>query len=166
MINSTTGTGEKIWPPMHADSRRSDFFVGIFENFGDCGHFSCVERAQLDELTERIIGAVFSVSNSLGGGFLEKVYEKALLREFSLLGIRAEPQVVFSISYKGFSVGEYFADLLVERAVLVELKCVDRFTPEHSAQCMNYLKASGLKVCLLVNFQRAKVEWKRIVVGF
>ena len=63
-------------------------------------------------------------------------------------------------------VGEYFADLFVEDSLLVELKCVDRFANEHTAQCLNYLRASGRSVCLLVNFQKPKVEWRRIVSGF
>ena len=68
--------------------------------------------------------------------------------------------------YKGYSVGEYFADLLVEDALVVELKCVDRLANEHTAQCINYLRASGLTLCLLVNFQKPQVEWKRIVHQF
>ncbi len=70
------------------------------------------------------------------------------------------------MSYKGHSVGEYFADILVEDVLVVELKCVDRLASEHTAQCLNYLRASGLTVCLLVNFQRPKVEWKRVVHRF
>jgi GxxExxY protein len=68
--------------------------------------------------------------------------------------------------YKGHCVGEYYADILVEDVLVIELKCVDRFASEHTAQCLNYLKASGRTVCLLVNFQKPKVEWKRIVAGF
>jgi GxxExxY protein len=70
------------------------------------------------------------------------------------------------VAYKGHSVGEYFADILVEDVLVVELKCVERLANEHTAQCLNYLRASGLAVCLLVNFQKPKVEWKRIVLGF
>jgi GxxExxY protein len=68
--------------------------------------------------------------------------------------------------YKGYCVGEYFPDLLVEETLIVELKCVERFASEHVAQCLNYLRATGRTVCLLVNFQKSKVEWKRIVNGF
>src|SRR6202142_4391584 len=120
----------------------------------------------LDLLTERVLGAVFEVSNTLGAGFLEKVYERALLRELTLRGIRATPQASFKVAYKGHSVGEYFADILVEDALVIELKCVGRLTNEHTAQCLNYLKASNRTVCLLVNFQKSTVEWKRIVNGF
>jgi GxxExxY protein len=119
-----------------------------------------------DPLTERVLGAVFEVSNTLGTGFLEKVYERALLREFALRGIRAESQVSIKVMYKGFCVGEYFPDLLVEDSLIVELKCVGRFANEHTAQCLNYLRATGRSVCLLVNFQSSKVEWRRIVHGF
>ncbi|MGA3204137.1 MAG: GxxExxY protein [Bryobacteraceae bacterium] len=124
------------------------------------------ERGFNDPLTERVLGAVFEVSNALGAGFLEKVYERALLRELALRGIQATPQASFSVMYKGHCVGEYFADILVEDLLVVELKCVDRFASEHTAQCLNYLRASGRTVCLLVNFQKPKVEWRRIVNGF
>ena len=121
------------------------------------------EHAFLESLTERVLAAVFEVSNTLGAGFLEKVYERALLRELSLRGISATAQASFAIAYKGQYVGEYFADILVENTLVVELKCVDRLANEHTAQCINYLRASGRNVCLLINMQRAKVEWKRIV---
>src|SRR5690349_25040707 len=107
----------------------------------------------IDALTRKIIGAVFEVSNSLGAGFLEKVYERALLAELRLRGIRAFGQARFSVRYKGHCVGDYMVDILVEDVVVVELKCVENLSKEHVAQCINYLKASGLTVCLLVNFQ-------------
>ncbi len=113
-----------------------------------------------------MLGAVFEVSNTLGAGFLEKVYERALLRELDLRGIRAATQASFPVIYKGQQVGEYFVDVLVEDVLLAELKCVDSFASEHTAQCLNYLRASGRTLCLLVNFQKPKVEWKRIVLGF
>ena len=115
---------------------------------------------------ERVIGAVYEVANVLGAGFLEKVYQRALLKELTLRGLKAVPQASLSVSYKGQAVGEYYADLLVEDKLVVELKCVDCFSNEHMAQCLNYLRASGLKIALLVNFQKPKVEWKRIVSGF
>jgi GxxExxY protein len=119
-----------------------------------------------DSLSEKVLGAVFEVSNTLGVGFLEKVYQRALLRELSLRGIRAIAEASLAVIYKGHSVGEYFADLLVEDALVVELKCAERLSNEHTAQCLNYLRASGRTVCLLINFQKPKVEWKRIVLGF
>src|SRR5579863_661658 len=116
------------------------------------------------DLTEAVIGSAFEVANVLGAGFMEKVYERALVRELALRGVNAKAQVSFPVSYKGQCVGEYVADLVVEGKVIVELKCVDRFANEHMAQCINYLKASGLRVALLINFQRPRVEWKRVLL--
>ena len=124
------------------------------------------DKHDFDLLTERVIAAVFEISNTLGAGFLEKVYERALLRELEFRGIRASSQVSYTMGYKDSVVGEYFADIVVEDVLMVERKCVERFANEHIAQCINYLKASSLSVCLLVNFQRPKVEWKRIVNRF
>src|SRR5437660_5904398 len=104
------------------------------------------DNTSLDSLRERVLGA----------GFLEKVYQRALLREFSLRGIRATAEASMAVVYKGHSVGEYFADLLVEDALVVELKCAERLASEHTAQCLNYLRASGRTVCLLVNFPEAQ----------
>jgi GxxExxY protein len=124
------------------------------------------KHGYFDSLTERVLGAVFEVANTLGAGFLEKVYERALLRELAVRGVQAAAQASFAVSYKGHYVGEYFADILVENVLVVELKCVDRLANEHIAQCINYLRASGRTVCLLVNFQKPKVEWRRIVQGY
>ncbi len=115
-------------------------------------------------LTEKVLGAVFEVSNTLGAGFLEKVYERALLIELGARGIRAIPQAPLAVQYKGQPVGDYFVDILVEDTLVIELKCVERLANEHLAQCLNYLRASGRPICLLVNFQRPKVEWKRIIL--
>ncbi len=109
---------------------------------------------------------MFEVANTLGAGFLEKVYERALLRELGLRGVRARAQTSFPVTYKSHHVGEYFADILIEDALVIELKCVERLANEHTAQCLNYLRASGRTICLLINFQKPKVEWKRIVHGF
>ena len=117
-------------------------------------------------LTEAVIGAAFEVSNTLGTGFLEKVYERALVRELGEQGIRVESQVPFSVFYKGHCVGEYFADILVEEELVVELKCVERLTGEHTAQCLNYLKASGKQICLLLNFQKSRLDVKRVVLDY
>lgn len=115
------------------------------------------------EITEAVIGAAFEVANVLGAGFLEKVYERALVRELGFRGVHAKSQVSLPVRYKGHYVGDYVADLIVEDRVIVELKCVECFANEHLAQCINYLKASGLHVALLLNFQRSKVAWKRVV---
>jgi GxxExxY protein len=124
------------------------------------------ERRCPDSLTESVIGAILEVSNVLGTGFLEKVYERALLKELGLRGIRATAQASFTVSYKGQDIGEYYPDILVEDVLVVELKCVERLANEHMAQCLNYLRVSGRSVCLLVNFQRSKAEWRRIVKGY
>ena len=118
-----------------------------------------------DAAIERIIGASYEVANVLGAGFLEKVYERALVHELELRGLKVKSQVLFEVNYKGQGVGSYLADLVVEDLVVVELKCVDCFSNEHLAKCINYLKASGLRLALLINFQKPKVEWKRIVYG-
>ena len=92
---------------------------------------------KLESLTENVLGAVFEVSNTLGVGFLEKVYERALVRELGLRGIRGLAQAPLTVAYKGQAVGEYFADVLVEDVLVVELKCVERLGNEHMAQCLN-----------------------------
>jgi GxxExxY protein len=117
----------------------------------------------LAELTESVLAAAFEVSNTLGAGFLEKVYERALLYELNLLGLKAVPQASFPVIYKSHSVGEYFADILVEDELVIELKCATSLAPEHTAQCLNYLRASGKPLCLLINFQKPRLEWKRII---
>jgi GxxExxY protein len=124
------------------------------------------DPTSLNSLSEKVLGAVFEVSNTLGSGFLEKVYQRALFRELGLRGIQATAEASFAVTYKGYRVGEYFADLLVEGVLVVELKCAAQLVDEHTAQCLNYLRASGLTLCLLVNFQKPKVEWRRIVLRF
>jgi GxxExxY protein len=116
-----------------------------------------------DLLTARVLSAVFEVSNTLGSGFLEKVYERALLKELNIRGIQTKAQASFPVTYKGHPVGQYFADIIVEDVLVIELKCVERLANEHLAQCLNYLRASGMPICLLINFQKPKVEWKRVI---
>ena len=84
--------------------------------------------------------------------------------ELRTRGIRATGQTSLAVSYKGQTVGEYFVDILVEDVLVVELKRVDHLANEHTAQCLNYLRASGRALCLLINFQKPKVEWKRIIL--
>src|SRR4051812_40114426 len=111
-------------------------------------------------LTERIIGCCYSVSNGLGCGFLEKVYENALAHEMRKAGLFVEQQARFAVIYDGVEVGEYIADLVVERTVLIELKAVKGLDEIHAAQCINLLRATGLPVCLLMNFAKPKLELK------
>ena len=114
-------------------------------------------------LTEKIIGCAFEVSNVLGCGFLEKVYEKALVQELLLAGLNVKAQYPISVYYKGKIVGNFFADILVENSILVELKALKYLDNNHQAQCLNYLKASNLNLCLLINFGNSKVQIKRII---
>ncbi len=117
----------------------------------------------INEITYIINGAIFEVNRILGPGFLEKVYENALLKELNDRGLEAESQVPIKVLYKETTVGEYVADLLVEGKVVIELKTVDHLDKIHEAQLMNYLKATGIPVGLLVNFKHPKVEIKRII---
>ena len=114
------------------------------------------------ELVEIVVGAAYEVSNTPGCGFLEKVYERAMARELAGRGLSIRTQVSYPVSYKGHCVGEYCADMVVDGQLVIELKCVDKFGNEHLAQCLNYLKASGLSSALLVNFQHPKVEWRLV----
>jgi len=115
------------------------------------------------ELTEKIIGAAFKVQNTLGAGFLEKVYENALSIELRKCGLAVEIQKAFPVRYEGTIVGDYVADLVVSAKVVVECKAVSNLDPVHEAQLMNYLKASGLRVGLLMNFARPKLQYRRLV---
>ncbi len=114
-------------------------------------------------LTEKIIGACFEVSNELGAGFLESVYEKALLIALIEKGLNAKAQMPLKVFFRGRIVGEFYADIFVEDRVIIELKTVKSIHPEHEAQLINYLKAIGVKVGLLINFGKSKLEWKRLV---
>ena len=124
------------------------------------------ERGELNRLTERILACAFRVSNTLGCGFLEKVYENALAIDLKKDGLKVEQQKQVEVCYTNEVVGVYVADLLVEDAVLIELKAVRAFDDVHRAQCLNYLKASGLHVCLLMNFGTPRLDIQRIVNGF
>ena len=122
-------------------------------------------KMDINELTYQINGAVFEVNQILGAGFLEKVYQKALLVELRKRGLRAESEVPIQVRYKGELVGDYFADIVVEGQVIIELKTVENLQKIHEAQLINYLKATGMKVGLLVNFRHTKAEIKRMVLN-
>lgn len=117
----------------------------------------------INDITYAINGAVFEVNRVLGPGFLEKVYENAVLIELRSRGLKAETQVPIKVLYKEDVVGEYVADILVEERVIVELKMVARLEKIHEAQLLNYLKATGLNIGMLVNFKHSKAEVKRLV---
>lgn len=123
-------------------------------------------RLLLDQITERVIGCVHQVSNGLGCGFLEKVYENALAVELSQAGLKVAQQQKIEVRYKGVLVGEYIADLVAEDSVIIEVKAAKALEQVHVAQCLNYLKATGYHVCLLINFGTPKAGIKRIVNDF
>jgi GxxExxY protein len=124
------------------------------------------DRRRLDEISERVIGRAFTVANTLGAGFLEKVYENALAHELTKAGLMVRQQIAIGVEYDGVTVGTYVADLLVENAVLVEIKAVRALDTNHDAQCLNYLRATGLTVCLWMNFANPRLEIRRRVNGF
>ena len=115
------------------------------------------------EITEKIIGAAFEVHKTLGYGFLEAVYQKALMVELVSQGLQVQWEPKIIVHYKGVNVGYYEADLFVEEKVIVEIKVAKDYNPADEAQLLNELKATGVKVGLLINFGRTKVEFKRMV---
>ncbi|MGH6934342.1 MAG: GxxExxY protein [Dongiaceae bacterium] len=124
------------------------------------------DERRLDDITQKVIGCAFAVSNVLGAGFVEKVYENALALELRSAGLKVVQQHEMVVIYRDAIVGEFVVDLLVADEVLVELKAVRSLDDLHVSQCMNYLKATGLKVCLLLNFGKTRIEVKRTVLGF
>lgn len=114
--------------------------------------------SDLSELTERIIGCAYNVSNNLGIGFVEKVYENAFAIELRAAGLKGIQQFPIKVHYRDAIVGEFFADLLVEDQVLVELKAVTDIDSNHLAQALNYLRASKHCICLLINFGKPRIQ--------
>ena len=117
-----------------------------------------------EQISYAIRGCVFEVYGQLGGGFLEKVYEKALLAELELRGLRAVAQVPITVQYKNIVVGQYFADIVVESRIILELKAQQQLPQASKAQWLNYLKATGLHLGMLVNFSFPKASVKRVVL--
>lgn len=115
------------------------------------------------DITEQIIGAAFEVYRILGYGFLEKVYQRAMQVELQLRGLKAEIENEIRVFYKGVDVCFCRADIFVNDCVMVELKVAKSYVPEDEPQLLNELKATGIKVGLLINFGRTKVEFKRLV---
>ena len=115
-----------------------------------------------EELTGKILEACFEVIKELGSGFLESVYEKALLVALRQKGLIAVSQIKLQVKFRGVIVGDFYADILVEDKVLLELKAVRQILPEHKAQTINYLKATGIEVGLLINFGNSKLEYFRL----
>ncbi|MCZ6673718.1 MAG: GxxExxY protein [Verrucomicrobia bacterium] len=116
-----------------------------------------------EELTEQIIGAAFEVFNHLGYRFLEKVYQRAMQVKLKLRNIESELEKLVKVNFKGYIVGDYAADLLVEDKVLVELKVATNYNPKDEPQLLNELNATDHKVGLLINFAKKKVEFKRFI---
>jgi GxxExxY protein len=116
----------------------------------------------VNEVTKKVIGCAFTVSNTLGCGFVEKVYENALAHEMRKAGLGVAQQQPITVYYDGLVVGDFNADLLVEDRVLVELKAAKALDDVHVTQCLNYLRATGLPICLLINFGKPRIEIRRL----
>ncbi|SNY15347.1 GxxExxY protein [Orenia metallireducens] len=116
------------------------------------------------ELSYQIIGLAMKLHNKLGSGFLEKVYENSLMVLLEREGLEAKQQYPIKVNFSGEIVGDYIADILVEDKVMVELKIVDKVTEIHKAQVLNYLKATNMKLGIILNFKNKKLEYKRLVL--
>lgn len=116
-----------------------------------------------EEETKRVCDCAFEVHKVLGCGFLEKVYENALIHELGIAQLEAVQQIPLSVSYKNCEVGHYIADLIVNKRIIIEIKTVVTLTDVHKIQLLNYLKATGLKVGLLINFGNKRIEIKRVL---
>ena len=118
--------------------------------------------AELSKLTEKIISPAFEVSNALGIGFVEKVYENAYAHLLRKNGHRVIQQHPIKVIFDGIVVGEFFADLLIDDLVIIELKAVSELSTEHFAQALNYLRATGLPACLLINFGKPRIQVRHL----
>ncbi len=123
-----------------------------------------MDTDEINVVTERVIGCAMSVSNSLGAGFLEKVYENALMIELQRSGLEALAQQSLKVRYRGIVVGDYCADIVVNGCVLLELKAAKNIDENHQAQLLNYLKTTGLKVGLILNFGTPRLGIKRMIL--
>ncbi len=119
------------------------------------------KRLKHEQITRTVLGCAFEVSNELGAGFLESVYEKALLLALRQKGLSAVAQHAVKVMFRGECVGDFYADIFVEDKVIVELKTVKAIAPEHQAQIINYMNATGIEVDLLINFGNPKLEYRR-----
>ena len=119
----------------------------------------------VNRLTECIIGCAFKVINTLGSGFLEKNYENALAHELRKAGLTVAQQHGVRVEYDGIIIGTYAVDLLVESTIIIELKAIKALDHAHTAQCLNYLKATGPHICLLLNFGKSRLEIRRMAHG-
>jgi GxxExxY protein len=131
-------------------------------NVKDAARGEALSKDELNALTERIIGCAYEVSNRLGTGFVEKVYENAHSHEMRKNGLKVLQQFPIKVEYDGIVVGEFVADELVEDLILVELKAVSGLNEEHIAQALNYMRATDLPACLLINFGQSKIQVRRL----
>lgn len=122
------------------------------------------EKILYKDLSYKIVGLAMEVHNELGPGFLEKVYENALMVVFEENGIKAQSQVPIQVQFHGRIVGDYFADIVVEDSIILELKAQDRIAEIHKAQTLNYLRATQFKLALLINFGKHRLEYERLVL--
>jgi len=122
------------------------------------------EKIFYKDLSYKIVGLAMQVHTELGYGFLEKVYENALMILLKENGIKAEQQIPIKVHFHGHIVGEYIADALVEDCIILELKAQGKIIENHKAQTLNYLKATGLKLAILLNFGKHKLEYERLVL--
>ena len=115
-------------------------------------------------MSDKIIGIAIDVHKTLGNGYLEKIYENAMMLDFYKSRIRADQQVPLPVHYKNKNIGDYFADIVVDKKIILELKTVSKILPIHEAQLLHYLKSSRIKVGYLLNFDaKSKLEFKRMV---
>ena len=119
-----------------------------------------IERAYLEGLVERVLEAVYEVSGALGSGFLGSIYEKAMIRELQIRGMRVTSRVSVPVVYKGERIGQCSTDLVVEGLLQVKLRTGTWFRQEHMVQCLNFLRVSGLHEALLISFQNPQVKWR------
>lgn len=122
------------------------------------------EKLLLKEEVFRIVGAAFELLNGVGSGFHEKIYENGLVVEFCLQEVPFDQQRVFPVLYKGTLLGEFIPDLIAFGSVVVDAKVIDRITDHERGQMLNYLRITGLRVGVLLNFKNARLEWERIVL--
>jgi GxxExxY protein len=135
----------------------------IYMQKANSGQLVAINPA-VNDITRSVIGCAYTVSNSLGCGFLEKVYENAMTHELVKHGLKVDRQHTIKVHYDGVVVGDYIADLIVEDQVLVEIKNIDHLGNTQVAQCLNYLKATGIHIGLLMNFGTIRVEIKRLIL--
>ncbi len=122
------------------------------------------EKILYKDLSYKIVGLAMDVHNELGPGFLEKVYENALMIMFEEHGISARAQMPIQVQFHGRVVGDYFADIVVENSIILELKAQERLAEIHKAQTLNYLKATQYKLALLINFGKYRLDYERLVL--